>query len=117
MSEEKFEEWCVLELMGHRKLAGHGTEVSLFGTAILRLDVAPAAGRTRWLRHTVLRRLGDLLRDADRRDDGPRLRGAPPASAGTPLRAPSASENSPLEASTGLMTGQTLNPTCTGSDG
>ena len=30
---------------------------------------------------------------------------------------PPASENSPLEASTGLMTGQTLNPTCTGSDG
>lgn len=39
MSEEKFREWCILELMGHRRLAGLVTEVEIGGASFLRLDV------------------------------------------------------------------------------
>ncbi len=39
MSEEKFQEWCILELMGHRRLAGLVTEVAIGGASFLRLDV------------------------------------------------------------------------------
>jgi hypothetical protein len=31
--------WCIVELMGHRRLAGEVREESLFGSAMLRLDV------------------------------------------------------------------------------
>jgi hypothetical protein len=37
--EERFEEWCLLELMGHRKLAGKVTSVEVAGKGFLRLDV------------------------------------------------------------------------------
>lgn len=37
-----FEGWCVLELMGHRKLAGYVQQVEVAGTGMLRIDV-PAA--------------------------------------------------------------------------
>jgi hypothetical protein len=36
---ETFDEWAVLELMGHRKLAGRVTEATLAGGAFVRLDV------------------------------------------------------------------------------
>lgn len=36
-----FDEWAILELMGHRRLAGRVTQAELFGTALLRLDVYP----------------------------------------------------------------------------
>lgn len=39
MSEEKFEGWCVLELMGHRKLGGFVREQSVGGAAFIRIDV------------------------------------------------------------------------------
>lgn len=40
MSESaKFSEWCVLELMGHRRLAGRVTEDTIAGAGVLRLDV------------------------------------------------------------------------------
>lgn len=38
-SEERFESWAVLELMGHRKLAGFVRETQLAGAGMLRLDV------------------------------------------------------------------------------
>lgn len=38
-SETEFEGWCVVELMGHRKLAGFARQVDLFGASMLRLDV------------------------------------------------------------------------------
>ena len=46
-----FETWAVLELMGHRRLAGWVTEQTIAGTAFLRIDIpatddAPAA--TQW---------------------------------------------------------------------
>lgn len=31
--------WCILELMGHRRLGGHCTEVELAGHAFIRIDV------------------------------------------------------------------------------
>ncbi|MGE5801580.1 MAG: hypothetical protein ACM358_04945 [Gemmatimonadota bacterium] len=34
-----FEGWAIVELMGHRKLAGHVSEVTIAGAAMLRLDV------------------------------------------------------------------------------
>lgn len=34
-----FREWCVLELMGHRRLGGLVTEQELAGTAFVRIDV------------------------------------------------------------------------------
>ena len=36
---EQFEGWVILELMGHRRLAGYLTEQQLGGTSFLRLDV------------------------------------------------------------------------------
>ena len=37
--KETFDEWAVLELMGHRRLAGHVSEVTLAGGTFLRIDV------------------------------------------------------------------------------
>ena len=37
--KETFGEWCVLELMGRRKLAGFVREVTLAGAGLLRIDV------------------------------------------------------------------------------
>jgi len=36
---EPFEGWAIVELMGHRRLAGFVSEEEHFGTAMLRLDV------------------------------------------------------------------------------
>lgn len=35
----EFEGWAIVELMGHRKLAGYVREVTLAGASMLRLDV------------------------------------------------------------------------------
>lgn len=37
-------EWCIVELLGHRRLAGHVREVQLAGTGFLRLDIPEANG-------------------------------------------------------------------------
>jgi hypothetical protein len=37
--ELTFEGWAILELMGHRRLAGHVREVVIAGAGFLRLDV------------------------------------------------------------------------------
>lgn len=41
MSEDAapFEEWAIVELMGHRRLAGYVTEQQVAGKALLRLDI------------------------------------------------------------------------------
>jgi hypothetical protein len=36
---EKFEGWCVLELMGHRRLAGYVTEQEIAGAGMFRIDL------------------------------------------------------------------------------
>ena len=37
--ETKFEEWAILELMGHRRLAGKVTDAVIGGGAFLRIDI------------------------------------------------------------------------------
>lgn len=37
--KETFQGWCVVELLGHRRLAGHVTEQEIAGAAFLRVDV------------------------------------------------------------------------------
>jgi len=36
---EKFEQWCIIELMGHQKIAGKCTEQNIAGSNMLRVDV------------------------------------------------------------------------------
>lgn len=36
---EKFEQWCLVELFGHTKIAGKCTEQNIAGTNMLRVDV------------------------------------------------------------------------------
>lgn len=43
---EVFEGWVVLELMGHRRLAGHMREQQIGGASFLRLDVLDEGGAT-----------------------------------------------------------------------
>lgn len=40
MSKDPFEGWCILELLGHRRLAGFVTEHEIAGQSFLRLDIA-----------------------------------------------------------------------------
>ncbi len=40
----KFDHWCIVELMGHQKIAGKVTEENLFGTALMRVDVPGIEG-------------------------------------------------------------------------
>ena len=46
--EAKFSEWVVLELMGHRKLAGLLTEQEIAGHGFLRLEVPGAPEEPPW---------------------------------------------------------------------
>ena len=41
-----FKDWAILELMGHRRLAGMVQEVALGGASMLRIDVPDADGET-----------------------------------------------------------------------
>ena len=41
---EAWEGWAIVELMGHRKLAGHVTQVEVAGHGMLRLDVPGTNG-------------------------------------------------------------------------
>ena len=45
MSEKSktFEEWCILELFGHRKLAGKVSEYTIGGAAFVRIDIPGSA--------------------------------------------------------------------------
>jgi len=43
--ETKFEEWVILELMGHRRLAGKVTDAVIGGGAFLRIDIPGKNGQ------------------------------------------------------------------------
>jgi len=42
--ETKFEEWVILEVFGHRRLAGEATESTILGGSLLRLDIPTKDG-------------------------------------------------------------------------
>lgn len=39
MEKSKFDHWCIVELFGHQKVAGHCTEENIAGTNFLRVDI------------------------------------------------------------------------------
>lgn len=45
MSEQKFEQWAIVELFGHQRIAGHVTEQTIGGSSFVRIDV-PACEST-----------------------------------------------------------------------
>ena len=48
---EKFDQWAVLELFGHLRLAGRVTEASIGGCSFLRVDVPNKDGETEFTRY------------------------------------------------------------------
>jgi len=44
--EDKFDQWAILELMGHRRLAGKVTEATIGGGAFIRIDIPMKGGTT-----------------------------------------------------------------------
>lgn len=40
-----FEEWAILEILGHRRLGGRVTEATIAGASFLRIDVPEADGQ------------------------------------------------------------------------
>ena len=43
METKTFEEWAILELMGHRKLAGKISEATIGGASFVRIDIPEQA--------------------------------------------------------------------------
>jgi hypothetical protein len=43
-SKPAFDQWCICELLGHKRLAGRVTEVTVFGQAMARVDIPNAEG-------------------------------------------------------------------------
>lgn len=46
MNEEKFDQWAILELMGHRRLAGKVTDAEIGGGSFIRIDMPMKDGST-----------------------------------------------------------------------
>lgn len=72
---EPWAEWVILELMGHRRLAGRLTEVQIAGTHFLRLDVyngdAPTPELTQFYRPAAVYAITPVTEDAARRVGAP----------------------------------------------
>lgn len=45
MSDEKFEQWCIVEIFGHQTFAGKVTEQCVGGCNFIRVDVPECDGR------------------------------------------------------------------------
>jgi len=50
MSEEKFNQWCIVELMGRQVIAGQVSEQTIGGTAFIRVDVPAEGGQEAFTR-------------------------------------------------------------------
>jgi hypothetical protein len=48
VKQDKFEEWAILELFGHQRLAGKVSEAAIGGGAFVRVDVPDDKGRTKF---------------------------------------------------------------------
>ena len=46
-----FDSYAILELMGHARISGKVTEVTVFGTAMLRVDVPKTARREGYVKY------------------------------------------------------------------
>lgn len=44
MPEQKFDQWALVEIFGHQKVAGHVTEELIGGTSLLRVDIPTGDG-------------------------------------------------------------------------
>lgn len=49
--KQKFEQWCVVELFGHQKIAGLVTEETIGGANFLRVDVPAFGGQSAYTRY------------------------------------------------------------------
>lgn len=45
MSEERFEQWAIVELFGHQRIAGLVSELEIAGSTLIRVDVPRVNGR------------------------------------------------------------------------
>lgn len=46
MEEEKFEQWAIVELFGHQKIAGLVTNAQIGGATFIRVDVPKVEGKS-----------------------------------------------------------------------
>lgn len=45
VTADKFEQWCILEIMGHQRFAGLVSEQTIGGASFVRIDVPEVDGR------------------------------------------------------------------------
>jgi hypothetical protein len=64
---ERFAEWCVVELMGHRRLAGFLTEVEIAGRGFLRLEIPSTPPATQLYNPTSVYAITPTTEDTARR--------------------------------------------------
>lgn len=78
-SAAKFEQWAILDIMGHLKLAGFVTEITIAGTGFIRIDVpetSSAGSYTRMFSPGSLYSISPCTEEAARRV-AERLRAVP----------------------------------------
>lgn len=64
---EPFEGWAIVELMGHRRLAGYVSEQEIAGSGMIRVDVPGDAGATQLYSPSALYCLTPTTEDVARR--------------------------------------------------
>lgn len=66
-AEDGFAEWVILELMGHRRLAGYLTEVEIAGRGFLRLEIPSVPPVTQLYNPTSVYAITPTTEDTARR--------------------------------------------------